>query len=211
MRPIILAILLISVPMAFGAAGSAQPSLQFASLETRLLEAEALSFDFQLSASGALEVSIDGTLLKSATGDFELTAAGLFAGQNVDVIVLSRENAFSFGSRSEPNSAPAPTELWQALMIGFTRMGILHNIANLTAGAMPDHAAGGVADWVQTSNITAAERAFSFDITVSNEPSGSATLHVDEMANPLRRNQTVAFPGGEMIVVETYSNFKMSE
>lgn len=90
-------------------------------------------------------------------------------------------------------------------------MGILHNIANLSAGGMPDHATGGVDEWVLVSNVEVAAAAYNFDIIVADIPSGSATLTTDEIGNPTMRKQTVVFPGGEMRVVETYSNVSLNE
>tara|TARA_R110002073_G_C9008430_1_gene539605 strand:- start:182 stop:454 length:273 start_codon:yes stop_codon:yes gene_type:complete len=90
-------------------------------------------------------------------------------------------------------------------------MGILHNIANLTADAQPDHADGGVADWVVVHNVEKNEQSFTFDIIVSGTPSGSATLALGGSGDPESRQQTVTFPGGEMKVVETYTNIIWGE
>jgi hypothetical protein len=49
--------------------------------------------------------------------------------------------------------ADAPAGLTEALVLGFTRMGILHNLARLTRGAAPDHADGGVREWVEVRDV----------------------------------------------------------
>lgn len=189
----------------------AQSPGQFDQLEDGLLRATTLSLDFQVVATGAISVSIEGSLRKTASDDIALNASGDFAGQEVDLIALKRGPSFEYGSRSAPTTTTAPEALWEALVIGFTRMGILHNIANLSAGVMPDHAEGGAAEWVMARNVRDDGNSIAFDIFVSDTPSGSATLQVDDHGNPEIRRQTVAFPGGEMHVVETYSNVTHSE
>ncbi|MFT7471831.1 MAG: hypothetical protein ACI8XU_001727 [Kiritimatiellia bacterium] len=190
---------------------SAQNSSDFTALETRLLAADELSLDFEVTAAGAVQASIAGTLEKNASGEVRLTAKGNFAGQYIDLVITRNQQSFQFGNRESPQSAEAPAELWKALMLGFTRMGILHNIANLSSGAMPDHAEGGVDEWVLVSNVKIVDASYIFDIVVDDIPSGSASLTTDEIGNPSKREQTVAFPGGEMRVVEMYSNVSLSE
>ena len=46
-----------------------------------------------------------------------------------------------------------PPALNEAIVIGLTRMGHLHNIAVLTGGLPPDHSDGGAADWVRVANF----------------------------------------------------------
>ena len=185
---------------------SAQIPDSIAELENRLLGSQIFSLDFQVSTSGAVGVNIEGSLKKDAAGDISLHAVGEFAGQEVDLFANKAAQSFEFGSRAAPQNATPPPALWEALLIGFTRMGILHNIANLSANMAPDHADGGVAEWVVVQNEVKTANQLTFDILVSNTPSGSAILFLNEDGLPERRQQTVAFPGGEMRVVETYSN-----
>jgi hypothetical protein len=95
-------------------------------------------------------------------------------------------------------------------MIGFVRMGILHNLARLVAGAGPDHADGGVADWVVLSEhgVTADDATSHFAIQVAGQPAGNASLEFDG-ERLLRREQSVDFPGGTMSVTEEYSAFQV--
>lgn len=93
-------------------------------------------------------------------------------------------------------------------------MGVLHNLAMLVGGAPPDHAAGGVEDWVQTVDHRRPVpsgpppgpdgEAVTFGLVVGGEPSGTATLWLDDRGVPVRREQTVEFPEGVMRVVERY-------
>jgi len=204
-----LAILLLQLILS--TAVSAQPAVRFTEMEQSLLDASELSLSFNVYATGAVQADITGTLRKQASGDIEFTAKGDFAGQPIDLIAAHYGDRFKYGTRAAPLSAEPPAALWSALVIGLTRMGVLHNIANLSAGAMPDHAQGGVADWVEATNIEQIDRSFAFDIVVSGTPSGSATLSFDQADRTGVRFQTVAFPGGEMRVVEEYLNIQIAD
>jgi hypothetical protein len=109
--------------------------------------------------------------------------------------------------------------LKEALLLGLTRMGLLHNLARLTANAPPDHADVGVREWVTLSSF-ASDRTdpvnapipetfrhgISFELTVAEQRAGSAVLEIDAHGRPVIRRQTVEFPAGRMRVVERYSS-----
>ncbi len=186
------------------------PAETFTGLEARLLEAEELHLAFQVTAEGAVEVSLEGRLDLNADGSTQLTALGTFAGQPVDVALHADGDAARWGAVAAPAEGPEPPALREALLVGFTRMGILHNLARLTGNAAPDHAEGGAAEWVvvdafRPAAMDGSDDAVAFDITVAGEPSGSATLGVDAEGRPVERRQAVQFPQGEMRVVERYT------
>jgi len=185
--------------------------VQFSELENRYLQANAVSMNFRVTASGAVEADIEGSLRKSSSGSIQLSAAGTFAGQAIDIIAEQGTQDLKFGTAGALKTVEHQAGLWEALIIGFTRMGVLHNIANLSAGAMPDHAQGGVASWVVVNNVQREGQAYEFNITVADMPAGSALLSMDDKDDPTRREQVVAFPSGEMRVVEAYSDISISE
>ncbi|MEX0963526.1 MAG: hypothetical protein WDZ52_05730 [Pseudohongiellaceae bacterium] len=211
MRRLRLVTPLLFLQMLLATSLAAQPAQQFTELENRLLESRTLSLLFRVNASGAVAADIEANLRKAANGDIELSAAGVFAGQDIDLILTLHGTHFEYGHRLQPTQAEPPQELWQALVIGLTRMGILHNIAVLSAGNMPDHANGGVADWVLASNVQHRDESFAFDILVDGIPAGSASLSFDEPVSAGLRSQTVTFPGGQMRVREEYLNIIRSE
>jgi hypothetical protein len=196
-------------------ATEADPASLFYALEDRLLEAERVEAEFHITAEGAVEVDLEGRLAVSPDGSVSLAAEGTFAGQPVEVFVSQHGPEYEFGNTSDRTSAPAPEYLKEALLIGLTRMGILHNLAMLTAGAPPDRAGGGVTDWVtvdQFSFFDAEEgpsglEGVSFELTVAGVPSGSAELDISEGGILVQRRQTVLFPDGEMRVVERFTSF----
>ncbi len=94
-------------------------------------------------------------------------------------------------------------------LIGLTHMGILHNLARSSESALPDHAGGGVREWVAAESFTLAfgrDSAPSFDLIVAGTPSGSVTLDIGPSGLPAERHQTVRFPSGDMHLVERYSD-----
>lgn len=108
----------------------------------------------------------------------------------------------------------------KAIAIGLVRMGILHNVAVLNGARPPDHADGGVRDWVErreatyTRAVTELEATrddlpsppVSMQIVVDGQPAGEATVWIDpSLGLPIERHQVVVFPEGEMRVRESYT------
>ena len=185
-----------------------EPAAMFSALEERLLNAGTVRFDFHVSAQGALEADLRGAFAIGPADLAQLTAVGQFGGQPVDLLLRSEDEELEFGNKSNRTLAARPPHLKEALLIGLTRMGILHNLARLTSASAPDHADGGVREWVTVGSFAAEASdpdVLSFDLTVAGQPAGSASLAVDSQGRLLVRRQTVLFPSGEMRVVERYS------
>ncbi len=84
-------------------------------------------------------------------------------------------------------------------------MGVLHNVAMLVGGAVPDHADGGVTSWVRTQDHRSTpDGGLAFALLVDGQPSGEATLWLDADGFPLRREQVVPFGDTTMRVEERY-------
>lgn len=183
-----------------------EPPARYASVEQRLLDAESVSLAFHVTSEGAFAADLEGTLHTSADRT-ELIATGTFGGGPVDVGLQADGTGYRFGSATAPTNAPRPAALEEALLVGLMRMGVLHNLAMLTAGQGADHAEGGVREWVVVDGFADAATGdgVRFDITVAGIPSGSATLLLDERGLPRERTQVVQFPSGEMRVVERYT------
>jgi hypothetical protein len=192
--------------------GEGDPATPFRRLEERLLAAGTIHLDFHVIAEGAVAAELRGELDITPAGAIRLAAAGHFNDRPAALSLESRDGQYTFGNGPRLTTAPAPPHLREALLVGFTRMGILHNLARLTSGAPPDHAEGGVKEWVSASSFavdTTASTAVAFELNVAGEPAGSASLVVDARGLPLVRRQTVRFPGGEMRVRERYSRVRI--
>jgi hypothetical protein len=182
------------------------PGTAFAALEQRL-EQNPLRLRFQLSAEGAVVASLAGSL--SIADEVELEAKGRFGGAEHDLRLWTEGDHLRAGPRGAPTlDVPRPPELVPALVIGMTRMGLLHNVAMLAGGKPPDRADGGVREWVQASEHerveASGEAALGFWIVVGGERVARATLWLDAEGRPVRREQTVEFQEGQMKVVERY-------
>ncbi len=188
----------------------ADPDDVFTGLEARLTQAEEVRMDFHITASGAIEVDLNGTLQVSGEKTVLLGARGTFAGDSARVFMEATSSLLQVLNGFTQIKDSRPEHLNEALFIGFTRMGLLHNLAVLIGGGIPDHSEGGVRDWVGVDSLrlAAAEGGqgthLSFGIVVSGVPSGNVILELDPQGLPVVRRQTVHFPSGDMEVVEQY-------
>lgn len=184
----------------------------FARLETRLVDASAVRLAFDVVSEGAVESALRGTLAIDGDGRVQLLASGTFGGQPVELRVSSDGRTYTYGNANGSRTEDAPPHLEEALLVGLTRMGVLHNLAMLTAGSPPDRANGEIREWVRARDVGwngDAPPAVEFAIEVSGTRVGNATLALDPRGGPLLRHQTVQFPEGEMRVVERYSDVEI--
>ena len=178
--------------------------------EAALLADPAWSLAFKVEADGAFSASLEGELHLLPGDSLELRARGIFGADSVDLRLEAGADRMHWGSGAhEPLSgAPRPAHLEEALVVGLTRMGILHNLARLVSGSPPDRADGGVREWVEAVNptwtSTPAGEGIAFGIRVEGQDSGEAVLHLDPECRPAGREQVVRVPGGEMRVRESY-------
>lgn len=189
------------------------PIEKFQALETRLLQ-QPLSVQFNISSSGAFTAKLGGRLEMLADGVVHLTASGTFGGKPVQLMLESDGKTLRGGNGEKNFAVEAPPQLREALVLGMTRMGLLHNLARLAAGKPPDHMTGGVREWVQVDNVqhrlplaadAPPDDIFMFDVDVADLPAGTARLIVDSTNRiPRERYQTVEFESGSMKVTERY-------
>ena len=192
-------------------------SKELVEIESRLLEAPSIRLRYDIRAEGALEAHLRGQLVLRKDS-LELDGSGPFGGSSLEVSLVSDGKNMQGGTRARPFDISTPPALREAMVVGLIRMGLLHNLARLTAGSPPDHANGGVDEWVVVSEVQRGEpedvggvRAvpLSFEITVSGIPSASATLWLaKDTGLPIRRIQTVRFGSDTMDVVERYEAFE---
>jgi len=183
-----------------------------AELEAKLLNAGQVILGFEISATGSVEAELEGTLALRGKEGIELAVTGSFGGEELDLILQNSDSQLLFGPADSPSAIEMPAAMREAVIIGLTRMGLLHNIVRLAGGSAPDHSDGGVAEWVTAQSVakSADARRITFDIVVDGEPSGSAALRLDPFGMMVKRDQTVAFPQGDMVVVENYFNLQVS-
>lgn len=190
-------------------------------LEQRLQSATEVEIAFVIESDGAVVSHLEGELRWVRDGAVSLTASGEFAG--VAQALELRGDADSLETLLGGAShwtGERPPALVEALVIGLTRQGLLHNLAVLTGGLPPDHANGGAAEWVEVVTPQLGEpellgtvqaRPLEFQITVEDQLVGHATLWLDGRGIPLERQQVVNFPDGQMRVTERYTAFTIRD
>ena len=196
----------------------ADPRAQLSALEQRLSE-EDFHFVFTVTSSGVVESGLNGEVW--ARGNhLQMSATGTFAGTPIDVrLSADGERMRATVGGKTTVDMPQPEDLKRAIVVGLTRMGVLHNIAVMLGGRPPDHADGGVDEWVVADAFTTQPKVepseltadsvggalVSFDLTVAGKPAGEVSLWLDpEGGRPLERHQAVEFPEGSMTVREVY-------
>lgn len=170
---------------------SVSPEALFAQLESRLLATES-DLEFEIESAGAVDTKVDGTIYVGPS-NVRIDVSGTLMNETTSAVYTTNEDQ-------------RPADVKRAVVLGWTRMGLLHNLVRLLGEQDIDHGSGGVSDWVQVSNVAwdASERRFTFDISVEGREVARARLWVDQEGRPLRREQTVSFPGGSMQVEERY-------
>jgi hypothetical protein len=198
-------------------ASDAEAEEFLAALEARLLDAPRLELRSEILVTGAMEGALAGTLVVSAGGSVAIEFEGELGGRAVKPHLVATGDTMSGGDGSAGFDAARPPALAEGLIVGLVRMGILHNLAMLSAGRPPDGADGGVRDWVTVTELALgpverpdelggrAARPLSFEIVVGGQAAGEATVWVAEGSGlPLLRRQTVRFSQGTMEVEERY-------
>lgn len=196
-----------------GRALARAPDEAFFEAESALVRADGNRIEFEVTSEGAFEAELAGFLHVLQGNELDLEADGRFGGEPVRLRLRAREGRMSWGTADGVALGEIPDGLREAVLVGVARMGVLHNLARLTAGAPPDRAGGGVREWVEVDGFEwtdaepgtgAGERGVAFRIRVAGQPAGRATVWLDGSGAMTGRDQVVEFPGGEMRVRERY-------
>jgi hypothetical protein len=188
----------------------------FNRLEQLLLTQPNYRLNFSVRSEGAFTVDLNGTLHIRGGENLSLTATGTFGNERVSLQFTTDGRLMEGGSQQKTFSAEAPEHLKDALILGFTRMGILHNLSRLVQGEAPDFGETDIREIVELRDLTSGERRFitdniegfpfAFRIAVDDLVTGEARLWMNaHNFLPLRREQTVYFEGGSMNVYEMYT------
>ncbi|HLT47532.1 MAG TPA: hypothetical protein VK002_09920 [Rubricoccaceae bacterium] len=200
------------------------PEEAFAAVERILAETEHLASDGVIvRADSALTAHLVGGLWLGPGNRVRVRADGVF----MDFLANASLRLVSDGTRMIGGRSPeigfdttAAPALREALAVGLARMGLLHNLTRLFAGAPPERADGGVRDWVEVHDLAwlpesevvgRPTRPLRFTVRVDGVDTAEAVLHLDAATGlPLRRTQTVAFPTGPLVVEERYTGWTVS-
>lgn len=200
-----LAALMLLVMACRGAGGAPPPAapsppLTRAAAEAALLASPAWRAEVDIRAEGEYPAELTAAVEVATGNRVRIDARGTFMGAPVELSWVSDGARTSTGAATPPATA-------EAIAIGVARMGLLHNLARLIAGAPdPDHAAGGAAEWVVVTDEQAADAGVTrYGLTVAGVPSAEVEVEVTGSEPRFaRRRIVVHFDGGEMTVVENY-------
>lgn len=191
------------------------PADRLADVEARLVAAKELEVVFAITSSGAIESKLRG-MVRLGKGRTILKVDGTFAGKVGKVDLECDGTTLRGTSPGGRIELPCPAGMQPALVLGMTRMGLLHNVAMAWGGRPPDRSdyadergIGEMDAWVLTQDHRAPAEGgegIAFDIAVLGEVVGDATLVLDGRGLPASRTQTVRFDGGEMRIVEQYES-----
>lgn len=187
---------------------------RFDALERQLESAAYVAFDSRITSQGLIESELLGSF--ELTPDAAIVAfEGTLGGEEAAPTLQAGRVAIG-GNGEQRFEIERPVHLNQSLLIGLTRMGLLHNLAVLAGGNPPERADGTIKAWVVIEDLTLESSELDgrpvdilrFELTVDGRTGGIAALYLDgESGLPVRREQTVAFPEGDMRVVERYERF----
>jgi hypothetical protein len=209
------------------------PDAAFTGLSRRLLAASSIDIAVEIESGAPFPALLTGTLALRTGNRLELSADGQFKGEPVHLRLRSAGGRLVGGPHGDGDAVvdlPTPAQLNEAVIVGLLGMGVLHNLALLSFGQPPDHAAGGAAAWLVTTNHVwdtgrdgdvdgRPGRALAFDINVDGQKAADATLWLDAATGlPLKREVNVHFSGegddgatsGTMHVSESYLKFDVT-
>ena len=146
-----------------------------------------------LSAQPALQVEAvsraDGSVKADATSDISVGP----------MVRFHTSGQFMGAPFTKDFDQPSTPELREAVLLGLSRMGALHNAVNVSQGNGIDRAR------VEAVNFKRAKGGVSYSVQVNGKITGESTLSIDaKTKRPLKRSMVVHFPNGEMRVTETY-------
>lgn len=200
------------------------PREAFDYMEERLINADSFYTGLIVDADSIFPVQLIAEVWAGQSDQLKITADGNMAEFLAPATLrFVSDGERMVGGRSteigfDTTTAPA---LREAFAIGLSRMGMLHNLTRLYTGNPPDHADGGVADWVQVHSFEWLEpevvarkltRPMHFTIRVDGVDTGEATLYLRrETGLPMRRVQTIRLAGSTMTVDERYTGWAEKE
>ena len=199
---------------------AAQPTARLTDLEQRLLSSPVVRIAARIRSTGAVRSDFVGHLELAPVNRAWVSFSGEFAGRDAQPRIDSTGGTdYRCCTPTDAVARAIPVELNRALLVGFARMGLLHNLARLSAGSGPDHADGGVQTWLRTVTVgQAALKGFpavagasplTYDLQVDGVVSARMTLWIGVDGMPRARHAVVTLKAGEMRVEETYDQVSL--
>lgn len=173
--------------LAAACSGDCRAQDLFTTMERRMLAAMPLQLEVRSRAEGS--VKADATTSVSIGPATRLHSRGRLEGE-------------VFEKDLDRQTSP---ELREAVVLGLTRMGLLHNVVRLAQDQPLDHADGTVRDWLRAVKFRRVKGGVRYSINLEGKDRGTVTLLINAKSKmPVKRTAVVHFPRGDMRVTETY-------
>jgi hypothetical protein len=192
------------------------PELLLRKLEARLLAARHVVIEAHVEAEGLVAARLAGRSELQERNCASVAYQGEYGGKSATLALRSDGRALELRSNEQSHREALGRESNRALLVGFVRMGLMHNLARLSSALAPEHGSGGIEDWIaldafrpttyaQGGDLQGA-MSFGYDLLVAGEVVGNVRLWLDPASGlPRRRQITIVSPQGETRVVEDYT------
>jgi hypothetical protein len=195
-----------------GAAGGApspapaDPTCAITALEDRLLAAPEVSLAFTVESTGAVPGVFTGSAHLRGATEAGLRAAGQIHGAPIALELVADQRAMRGHGANLGYDLPTPPDLNATLLRGLVRLGLIHQLAVLSAGSPPDGVDGALVATTHVEGLhTGTEGQLVFDLRVGDALRARVELWLDDRGLPRRRRQTVSSARGAITVVERYT------
>ncbi len=202
------------------------PEKVLSAMEANLLKIKNRKLKFRAEATGAIAAVFEGEVIFKKGNVIDYRTGGKFSGKEHKLFLLSDGAKLRGGSESKPFESACPAGLRSGILIGMSRMGLMHNIARLAANQPPERTDGTVFKWLEVGDAK-----FAKDHALDTPQAGAELKHqdkklmvvfyklavdgsqnaanvelwIDTKSNlPAYRAITVHFPKGDMFVTEKY-------
>jgi hypothetical protein len=182
-------------------------------LEDKLERARTVRIHGRLRSRGLITTDFSGILALGSENRARLELKGEMQGKPAEARLVSDGRTLVIRGETRIEK-PTPVGLDAALIIGLTRLGLLHNVVRIAAGETPDHADGTVRKWLTVGDVSTTpsgggER-LAWTISMNGERVGEANLWLDGKTGlPLRKLVLAHTPAGEFLAEESYDAFEL--
>ena len=187
MKKLVIALLL--APCA--SAPPAPPAERIAAAEKELESMKQVSLRFTTRTTGSVESHFTGTMNVLPGNIASIDADGEMAGKPATL-------------RWSANGSPS--QVSHGLIVTLVRMGLTHELYNLSSGKAPEFLDGGADENLKIDRPVwdAKEKKIDYHLVVQKQDVGEGELWLGHHDLPVRRKLTVHFPQGDMKVDEHY-------
>ncbi len=184
-----LAAVLMLVSCASAPAGP--PPDRLNAVEKQLLDAKQVSLRFSTRTTGAVESHYSGAMN---------VLQGNIASIDADGEMAKKPSTIRYSTNG------TPAHVTDALLLTLVRMGLTHDLYELSEGHLPSFIETGAEQHLKMSQVewNAKEKKFTYHLVVEGADVGEGELWVGRHDYPVRRKLTVHFPNGDMKVDERY-------